>query len=184
MWQVRASILHLGYSRIVENVLRESCSVVSASLRPHGSQGLFVTPQSMEFSRPEYWSRCRSLLQGISPTQGLNPGLPHCRWILYHLSHQGRKCVGRFQFVIISLSVYSVFFFVFFFFQKWLNLFTWIFCLYLSSLFCLISLWKGEKFQGTSNSSMLHLPLKGTYIERKLELIYSLGHLLRSKHFY
>ena len=29
-----------------------------------------------------------SLLQGIFPTQGLNPGLPHCRWILYHLSHQ------------------------------------------------------------------------------------------------
>ena len=23
------------------------------------------------------------------PTQGLNPGLPCCRWILYHLSHQG-----------------------------------------------------------------------------------------------
>ena len=30
-----------------------------------------------------------SLLQGIFPTQGLNPGLPHCRWILYQLSHQG-----------------------------------------------------------------------------------------------
>ena len=30
-----------------------------------------------------------SLLQGILPTQGLNPGLPHCRWILYQLSHQG-----------------------------------------------------------------------------------------------
>ena len=30
-----------------------------------------------------------SLLQGISPTQGLNPGLPHCRWVLYQLSHQG-----------------------------------------------------------------------------------------------
>ena len=30
-----------------------------------------------------------SLLQGISPTQGLNPGLPHCRWILYQLSHKG-----------------------------------------------------------------------------------------------
>ena len=25
-----------------------------------------------------------SLLQGIFLTQGLNPGLPHCRWILYH----------------------------------------------------------------------------------------------------
>ena len=30
-----------------------------------------------------------SLLQGIFLTQGLNPGLPHCRWILYQLGHQG-----------------------------------------------------------------------------------------------
>ena len=30
----------------------------------------------------------RSLLQGIFPTQGSNPGLPHCRQILYHLSHR------------------------------------------------------------------------------------------------
>ena len=30
-----------------------------------------------------------SLLQGIFPTQGLNPGLPHCRRILYQLSHKG-----------------------------------------------------------------------------------------------
>ena len=28
-------------------------------------------------------------LQGIFPTQGSNPGLPHCRWILYQLIHQG-----------------------------------------------------------------------------------------------
>ena len=30
-----------------------------------------------------------SLLQGIFPAQGLNPGLPHCRRILYQLSHKG-----------------------------------------------------------------------------------------------
>ena len=29
-----------------------------------------------------------ALLQGIFPTQGWNPGLPHCRQILYRLSHQ------------------------------------------------------------------------------------------------
>ena len=29
-----------------------------------------------------------SLLQGIFPTQGSNPGLPHCPRILYHLSHK------------------------------------------------------------------------------------------------
>ena len=27
-----------------------------------------------------------SLLQGIFPTQGSNPGPPHCRGVLYHLS--------------------------------------------------------------------------------------------------
>ena len=32
---------------------------------------------------------CHALLQGIFPTQGSNPSLLHCRWILYHLSHQG-----------------------------------------------------------------------------------------------
>ena len=30
-----------------------------------------------------------SLLQGIFPIQGSNPGLLHCRWILYQLSHKG-----------------------------------------------------------------------------------------------
>ena len=30
-----------------------------------------------------------SLLQGTFPTQGSNPGLLHCRWILYQLSHKG-----------------------------------------------------------------------------------------------
>ena len=33
---------------------------------------------------------CHSVLQGIFPTQGWNPGLPHCRQILYCLGHQGR----------------------------------------------------------------------------------------------
>ena len=32
---------------------------------------------------------CCCLLQGIFQTQELSPGPPHCKWILYHLSHQG-----------------------------------------------------------------------------------------------
>ena len=32
---------------------------------------------------------CHGLLQGIFLTQGVNPGLPHCRQILYCLSYQG-----------------------------------------------------------------------------------------------
>ena len=42
---------------------------------------------------------CHALLQGIFLTQGSNLGLPHCRQILYRLSHQGSPppkvpCVG------------------------------------------------------------------------------------------
>ena len=36
---------------------------------------------------------CHALLQGIFTSQGLNPGLPQCRRIFYHLSHQG--CTER-----------------------------------------------------------------------------------------
>ena len=52
---------------------------------------LFATPwttQSMEFSRPETGVGSLSLLQDIFLTQGSNPGFPHCRRILYQLSHK------------------------------------------------------------------------------------------------
>ena len=46
---------------------------------------------SMGNPKQEYiGSGCHFFLQGIFPTQGLNPHLLHCRWILYCLSHQGR----------------------------------------------------------------------------------------------
>ena len=39
---------------------------------------------------------CHSLLQGIFQTQGSNPGLLHCRQILYHLSHHEEdKSLGK-----------------------------------------------------------------------------------------
>ena len=43
-----------------------------------------------------------SLRQGIFPTQGLNPGLPHCRRILYQLSHKGSPRI--LELVAISFS--------------------------------------------------------------------------------
>ena len=42
---------------------------------------------------------CHSLLQGIFPTQGLNPALVHCRQI--HLSYQGSPLLDR---PLITLS--------------------------------------------------------------------------------
>ena len=46
-------------------------------------------PLSMEFFRQEYWSGLSFPSPGDLPTRRLNPGLPHCRHILYQLSHQG-----------------------------------------------------------------------------------------------
>ena len=43
----------------------------------------------MGFSRPDTGMGSLSLLQGIFPTQGSNPGLPPCRQILYQLSYKG-----------------------------------------------------------------------------------------------
>ena len=58
----------------------DSCSVVSDSLWPHydpwNSPGQNTGVGSL------------FLLQGVFPTQGLNPGLPHCRQILCQLSHK------------------------------------------------------------------------------------------------
>ena len=61
-------------------------------------------PLSMGFSRQEYWSGLPFLLQGIFPTQGSNPGLPHRRQTLYHLSHQGSP--QETMFIIIQCRLY------------------------------------------------------------------------------
>ena len=47
------------------------------------------TIQSMEFSRPEYWSGLPFPSPGHLPNQGSNPGLPHCRWIFLPAEPQG-----------------------------------------------------------------------------------------------
>ena len=60
----------------------ESCSVLSVSLWPHGLYRQWDSPD---------WNTgggSLSLLQGIFPNQGLNPGLQYCKQILYQLSHR------------------------------------------------------------------------------------------------
>ena len=61
----------------------ESHSIMSNSLQPHG----WYSPCNFPGQNTGVDSLC--LLQGIFPTQGSNPGLPHCRQILYQLSHKG-----------------------------------------------------------------------------------------------
>ena len=65
-----------------DSILSESCSVVSDSVT-HGLHSPWNSPGQ------DTGVGSLSLLQGTSPTEGLNPGLPYCRQILYQLSHKG-----------------------------------------------------------------------------------------------
>ena len=47
------------------------------------------------FSRQKTGVGCHALLRGIFPIQASNPGLPHCRPVLCHLSHQGSALLQR-----------------------------------------------------------------------------------------
>ena len=73
------------------NVLVCCCwvaSVVSDSVRPHRRQPARL-PRPWDSPGKNTGVGHHALLQGIFPTQGSNPGLLHCRQILYQLSHQG-----------------------------------------------------------------------------------------------
>ena len=61
---------------------------MSDSLRP---QELYPTRLRRPWDFPDKNAGvgCHFLLQRTFPTQGSNPGLLHCRQMLYHLSHQG-----------------------------------------------------------------------------------------------
>ena len=58
------------------------------TLRPHGLEPTRLLCPSGSPAK-NTGVGCHALCQGIFPTQGSKPGLLHCRWILYHLSHQG-----------------------------------------------------------------------------------------------
>ena len=86
------------------NTENESHSVVSDSLWPHGLYSPRNSPgQNTRVSN-------LSLLQGIFSTQRLGPGLLHCRWILYQLSHKAKpekqKMINKQK--ILSMNFQSV----------------------------------------------------------------------------
>ena len=88
----------------------ESHSVMSDSLQPHGLYNPWNSPgQNTEVGS-------LSLLQQIFPTQELNRGLLHCRWILYQLSYQG----SPFNFFSTYILI------MFLNFLTYLNYFYWI----------------------------------------------------------
>ena len=69
-----------------------SCSVVSDSLRHHGLYSPWISLGQKS------GVDSLSLLQWIFPTQGLNPGLPQCRQVLYQLSHKGSPRIYYFSY--------------------------------------------------------------------------------------
>ena len=83
-------------------MVSEGCSVMSHSLQPHGLYNPWNSPGQ------NTGVGSLSLLEGLFPTQGWNPGLPHCGKILYQLSHQGSpymwlsKSLTLSEFLILS----------------------------------------------------------------------------------
>ena len=63
----------------LRDLFSESHSVMSDSLWPHG----------LHSPRNSLGQNTGEGNLSLLPTQELNPGLPHCRWILYQLSHKG-----------------------------------------------------------------------------------------------
>ena len=63
-------------------------------------------PLSMDSPGKNTGVGCRALLRGILSTQESNPGLPHCRWILYRLSHQGSPYIYINPYICKSINRY------------------------------------------------------------------------------
>ena len=80
----RCILYQLSYRLFKGNPKKsENHSVESDSLQPHGLYSPWNSPGQ------NTGVHNHSFLQGIFPTQGSNPGLLHCKWILYQLSYQG-----------------------------------------------------------------------------------------------
>ena len=73
---------------MLESEVTQSCPTLCNPM----DNSLQRAPPSMGFLGKCTGVCCHFLLQGIFPTQGSNPGLPHCRQMLYGVSHWGSGC--------------------------------------------------------------------------------------------
>ena len=84
--KITCLIFRLYYKATVIKMYAVSCSVVPDSVQPQGLQPTrLLCP--WDFRGKSTGVGCHFLLQGIFPTQGWNPGVLHCRQILYQLSY-------------------------------------------------------------------------------------------------
>ena len=76
---------------------------------------LFETPWTVAFQELRPWDflgkstgvSCHFLLQRIFPTQGSKPGLPHCRQMLYCLSHKGSPVTAIMSTISAITTIYQ-----------------------------------------------------------------------------
>ena len=113
--------LKISISRTIQKAIEtetESCSVLFYSLRPHGLQpDRLLHPWNSPGQNTGVGSH--SIFQVIFPTQGLNPGLLHCWWILYCLSY--REALKTMEPITQSHVTYYQFFHLFLAGENWLN---------------------------------------------------------------
>ena len=96
--------VHYIVTDIKANSKNQMTTVITVKIVFHQSEvkslscvRLFATPWTVAYQAPlpmdfpgnSTGVDCHFLLQRIFRTQGSNPGLPHCRQTIYHLSHQG-----------------------------------------------------------------------------------------------
>ena len=92
----------------------EGRSVISNSLQPHGLYGIMDPMDYMDpWNSPGQNTGMGSLshFQGIFPTQGSNPGLQHCRQILYQLSHKESPCklyICQQKFAVVAMVLHAL----------------------------------------------------------------------------
>ena len=90
------SVLLLLTKRKLRRCMFFCCSIVSNSLQPPGLQPIrLLCP--WDFPGKNTRVSCHFILQGIFPTQRLNPCLLcllHCKQILYLLSHRGSQKIN------------------------------------------------------------------------------------------
>ena len=90
IWQVRNRQTGLPNQCVLRH------TAMSNSLQLHGLKPTRLLC-SWDFPGTNTGVGCYFLLQGIFPTQGLNPNLLHCRWILYQASKSAQTSTGCYQ---------------------------------------------------------------------------------------
>ena len=141
-----------GNRHFVQLSINESCSIVSNYLQPYG----LYSPWN--FPGQNTGVASLSLLQRVFSTQGLNPGIPHCRQILYQLSHKGSPRIMHWVAYPFSSGSSWVSCIAGGFFTNWAN------CVYKSII-------RKEMFQNTVLQGCLPVDYAKNEIPMNLELM-------------